>query len=334
MHMQFLLSDLQNLNTLRLPAKARLAVLSNMDQVRQLPGLNQPLFFLGGGSNVVMQENISHYVVRVALMGKTLLRETSDYFLIQANAGENWHDFVAYCLQQGWPGLENLALIPGTVGAAPVQNIGAYGVELDQLLHSVIAFNLVENKTYELSRNDCGFAYRDSMFKSSGYGNWLILKVNFILPKAWKAKIDYPDLQQYDLLQGGRIDPLMVFNAVCKIRQNKLPDPLVEPNAGSFFKNPVITRDKAEKLLNKYPNLRYFNMPDGTVKLAAAWLIDQAGWRGKTIGSLGMHNKQALVMVNHGNANASDVLSLAKHIKNDVKNKFNVNLEQEPVVLN
>lgn len=331
--MQFKLTDLRKFNTLNLPAQANLAVLSDEKQLASLFKVEQPLFFLGGGSNVIMAEQVAHKVVLLALKGIDLIAETPSYFMVQAGAGEIWHDFVKFCLRHNWCGLENLALIPGTVGAAPVQNIGAYGVELEQLIDSVTALNMQTQKTYQLSKADCEFAYRDSMFKRSGFGNWLILKVNFKLPKVSHINMSYPDLQKHQLLQKPNVYAQDIFAAVCDIRKNKLPDPNILPNAGSFFKNPIVAKSFTTDLKQKYPDLRYFSVDQNTDKLAAGWLIDQAGWRGKSLGPVGMHKKQALVMVNHGGAVANDVLRLADKIKADVKNKFNVSLEQEPVNL-
>jgi UDP-N-acetylmuramate dehydrogenase len=298
-----------------------------------------PLFVLGGGSNVVMEARPRHRVLRVALRGIRLWRETATHWVVEAAAGESWHGFVSHCLAQGWPGLENLALIPGTVGAAPVQNIGAYGLELADRLHSVVAWDLSSGRECELSAGDCRFAYRDSQFKQAGAGRWLIVRVRVALPKRWAPRLDYPDLREHPLLRSeaaagrGGPTPRLVFDAVCEIRRRKLPDPAVLGNAGSFFKNPLVSAEHAQALRARFPALRTYAQPDGRVKLAAGWLIEQAGWKGRRLGPVGMHERQSLVLVNHGGATAADVHALAAAVRGDVHRCFGVDLEQEPVSL-
>ncbi|MGB6241628.1 MAG: UDP-N-acetylmuramate dehydrogenase [Castellaniella sp.] len=326
--------SLQHCNTLGLPAQALVAVL---DDEAAIPGLCQergvPIFILGGGSNVVMQSHVQHRVLRVALRGIRLWQETADHWIVEAAAGESWHGFVTHCLDQGWPGLENLALIPGTVGAAPVQNIGAYGLELDQRLHSVVAWDLQAGQERTLLPSDCGFAYRDSVFKRAGAGRWLIVRVRFALPKTWLPRLDYPDLRDHPSLLGAAPMPRRIYEAVCDVRRRKLPDPAVLGNAGSFFKNPVVDAARAVALTQRFPDLRHYPQADGRVKLAAGWLIEQAGWKGRRLGPVGMHERQALVLVNHGGAQAADVQALAQAVRQSVRERFGVDLEQEPVVL-
>ena len=334
MPIAFIEQSLQPCNTLGLPARAQVAVL---DDEAAVPDLcreqGEPVFVLGGGSNVLMCAQPRHRVLRVALRGIRLMRDTADHWIIEAAAGESWHDFVTHCLDQGWPGLENLALIPGTVGAAPVQNIGAYGLELDQRLHSVVAWDLTAGCERTLLPVDCGFAYRDSVFKRDGAGRWLIVRVRFALPKAWVPRLDYPDLRAHPALRGVAPTPRQVYDAVCDIRRRKLPDPAVLGNAGSFFKNPVIDAARADALRQRFPDLRVYPQADGRVKLAAGWLIEQAGWKGRRLGPVGMHERQALVLVNHGGAQAADVRALAQAVRQAVRERFGVDLEQEPVVL-
>ena len=338
--------DLQTHNTLGLPARAAVATLDDESAIPDLcealssgRETDEPLFVLGGGSNLVVAARPRRRVLRVALRGIRLWRETTAHWFVEAAAGEPWHGFVDHCLSQGWPGLENLALIPGTVGAAPVQNIGAYGLELDQRLHSVVAWDLRAGRERELRADECGFAYRDSLFKRDGAGRWLIVRVRFALPKAWVPRLDYPDLRDYPGLgspTGGAGEipsPRSIFNAVCDIRRRKLPDPAVQGNAGSFFKNPVIDAGQADRLRHRYPDLKAYPQADGRVKLAAGWLIEQAGWKGRRLGPVGMHERQALVLVNHGGAQSADVLALARAVRADVQARFGVDLEQEPVVL-
>lgn len=331
--------DLSSFNTLGLRSSASALVrYGHADQLAELSQLAetyQEVFVLGGGSNVVLAAELSALVVKVESRGIRLVAETRDAWVVEAQAGENWHDFVAYCLDQGWPGLENLALIPGTVGAAPVQNIGAYGVELDQRIHSVTTWNLPECRLVEMDAAACRFSYRDSFFKREPLGRWLITAVRFRLPKAWKAVLGYPDLRRHEALAaaGEKVTARQVFEAVCEIRRRKLPDPAVLGNAGSFFKNPVVSPARYEAIRKVHEQLVAYPQDNGDYKLAAGWLIDQAGWKGRCMGPVGVHDRQALVLVNHGGASARDIAHLAQAIRDDVAARFDVVLEQEPVVI-
>lgn len=328
--------DLDACNTLGLPARARvLAVREHgvLPELSRLVSQGERVFVLGGGSNVVMSARPQCLIAKVETRGVRLVAEEPDAWVVEAQAGEPWHAFVATCLERGWLGLENLALIPGTVGAAPVQNIGAYGLELDQRVHSVLAWDMKAAQQVELSPEQCGFAYRDSMFKRSEAGCWLILAVRFRLPRVWQAHLTYPDLQHHPLLQGAEVSAQQVFDAVCEIRRRKLPDPAVLGNAGSFFKNPLVSARDAQALMARFPGLVSYPQADGRVKLAAGWLIDQAGWKGRRLGPVGMHVQQALVMVNHGGARTEDVERLADVVREEVLARFGVTLEQEPVAL-
>lgn len=335
MSLVFTEQSLQPCNTLGLPARAQVAQLEDEADLPSLCGLaSVPLFVLGSGSNVVVWPQPGHRVVRVALKGIRLWRETADHWIVEAAAGEPWHAFVAHCLRQGWPGLENLALIPGTVGAAPVQNIGAYGLELNEYLHSVVAWDLHAGHETTLLAAECGFGYRDSCFKREGAGRWLITRVRVALPKQWAPRLAYPDLQRYVAKWGAQTPTaVQIFDAVCEIRRHKLPDPAVQGNAGSFFKNPVVDADQAEALREQCADLRTYPQADGRVKLAAGWLIERAGWKGRQLGPVGMHPRQALVLVNHGGARAADVMALAQAVQKSVADQFGVVLEQEPVML-
>ncbi len=332
--------DLTSLNTLGLRSQA--CALVRYESDTQLAGLSElaaeypGVFVLGGGSNVVLADALDCLVIKVASRGIRLLEETDSHWIVEAQAGEVWHDFVAYCLAQGWPGLENLALIPGTVGAAPVQNIGAYGIELDQRFHSLTAWDIKAAKSVDMSAGECGFSYRNSIFKQAGPGRWLIVSVRFCLPKPWKPMLAYPDLKQHALLGAsqGAVTPHQVFDAVCEIRRRKLPDPAVLGNAGSFFKNPVVDAAVLDGLRVAYPGIVAYAQPDGQhYKLAAGWLIERAGWKGRRMGAVGTHERQALVLVNHGGATAGDVAALAQAIQTDVADRFGVVLEQEPVAV-
>jgi len=250
---------------------------------------------------------------------------------VAVGAGENWHDFVAWTLEQNLPGLENLALIPGTVGAAPIQNIGAYGAEVADHLASVEAFDSKEQTFVTLSKADCQFAYRDSYFKKNPE-RYIVTKVVFSLPKAWVPRLTYADLTK-QFADNVTASALEIFNAVCKIRQSKLPDPKVIGNAGSFFQNPIVGAIQYETLLAQHQNLVSYPDAAGTRKLAAGWLIDQCGFKGYRSGPAGVYEKQALVLVNHGGATANDILGLASTIQKKVKERFGVELQIEPSVL-
>ncbi|CAM5314152.1 UDP-N-acetylmuramate dehydrogenase [Eoetvoesiella caeni] len=331
--------DLSSFNTLGLRSNA--SALVRYEHAGQLPALSQlaqtykKVFVLGGGSNVVLAPDLSALVVKVESRGVRLVAESSDAWLVEAQAGENWHEFVGSCVDKGWLGLENLALIPGTVGAAPVQNIGAYGVELEQRIQSVTAWNLQECRLVEMNVEACRFSYRDSFFKHEPMGRWLITAVRFRLPKAWKAVLGYPDLRQHAILAAAGEDATarQVFDAVCEIRRRKLPDPAVLGNAGSFFKNPVVSPARYEALHKAHEQLVAYPQDNGDYKLAAGWLIDQAGWKGRRMGPVGVHDRQALVLVNHGGATAQDIAQLAQTIRVDVAARFDVVLEQEPVAI-
>lgn len=330
--------NLHAFNTLGLACEARACV--SIEQVEQLSALaalarrEAPLLILGGGSNVVLPAELDGLVAQVALRGIRLLEATPQHWIVEAAAGERWHDLVAHMVGQGWYGLENLALIPGTVGAAPVQNIGAYGVELDQRLLSVDVYDLHADRLITLPARECGFGYRDSRFKHDTPGRWLITAVRFALPRPWTPVLDYPDLQRHPVLAASAsVRAQDIFEAVCEIRRTKLPDPAVIGNAGSFFKNPVVSAPAHAALAAAHPGLVAYPQPDGRMKLAAGWLIDQCGWKGRDLGRAGVHARQALVLVNRGGATANDILQLARAIQSDVQARFGVALEPEPVVV-
>lgn len=304
-------------------------------------------FVLGGGSNIVLTGDVRQLVLKVEIPGRRLLRETERGWLVEAGAGERWHDFVAWTLQQGWPGLENLALIPGTVGASPVQNIGAYGVECQDRFDSLDAIDLETGEAFSLNAAQCGFGYRDSVFKHErasdgrGFGlkgRALITRVRFLLPKPWKPVLGYLDLER-KMAELGLVDPSaqQIFDMVCAIRRAKLPDPALIGNAGSFFKNPSVTPEQCADIIARDPKVVHYPMPDGSIKLAAGWLIDACGWKGKTVGHAGVYDKQALVLVNRGDAEhpctGGEVMTLARAIQTSVYERFGIRLEPEPVVL-
>jgi len=329
--------DLQPLHTLGLNARAQ--ALAWLDDRTQLPALlrtaaeYEQVHVLAGGSNIVFHPHVDGLVVAIRTRGIQLVKEDAQAHYVEVEAGECWHDFVQHCLQQGWYGLENLALIPGTVGAAPMQNIGAYGVEVERFVVWVETLDWQTGEIVRLPKAKCAFAYRDSIFKQKR-GRWLILKVRFAFPKRWQAVLDYPDLQQAPEL-GAEITPAAIFQAVCRIRQEKLPDPALLPNAGSFFKNPIVSAQQAAQIRAQWPELRAFPHGPDTLKLAAGWLLEQAGWKGRCVGPVGMHKNQALVLVNHqkGQAAKVDVDRLVTQIQTDMQALFGLQLEQEPVVI-
>ena len=333
---QFSNYQLAPFNTLALPAIAKQLVLfediAQLNELQQLAITTPQRWVLGGGSNIVLAMDIQALVIKMQNKGVRLLDQRDGYVQVEAQAGENWHQFVQYCLDQGWYGLENLALIPGTVGAAPVQNIGAYGVELEQFVTQVQVWDFDEAQLRVFSVKDSGFSYRDSFFKRSRPGRFMIVAVQFKLPTAqrWQAVLRYPDLAQHPTLQH-QPSAQDIFNAVVQVRQLKLPDPDVLANAGSFFKNPIVSNAQYQGLKQSYPDLVAYVYTPQSYKLAAGWLIEKAGWKGKTIGPVGMHKNQALVLVNHGGATTADVERVVSQVKADVAHCFDVVLEQEPV---
>jgi UDP-N-acetylmuramate dehydrogenase len=301
-----------------------------------------PPFVLGGGSNLVITGDVKPLVIKVEIPGRRLLDETPRGWLIEAGAGENWHAFVQWTLAQGWPGLENMALIPGTVGAAPVQNIGAYGVELQDRFHSLDAIDLSTGTSFTLDAAQCGFGYRDSVFKHAPAddrglglaGRALITRVRFWLPKPWKPVLGYADLERKMAETAiSEPTPQQIFDWVVAIRRAKLPDPAVIGNAGSFFKNPTVTPEQCADIIAREPKVVHYPMPDGSIKLAAGWLIDACGWKGRGVGNAGVYEKQALVLVNRGGATGGEVVTLAKAIQTSVYERFGIRLETEPVVI-
>lgn len=291
------------------------------------------LLVLGGGSNLLLTADVQALVLRMGSRGIRLLGDDGERVLVEAEAGEPWHPFVQWTLAQGLVGLENLSLIPGTVGAAPVQNIGAYGVELKDLFAGLTALDRHTGELREFSLEECGFAYRDSLFKRES-GRWLILRVRFVLSRSAALHLDYGPVRQRLAEQG--IDAptaLDVSQAICAIRSEKLPDPAVLGNAGSFFKNPVVPAALAQRLRAEHADLVGYPQADGQVKLAAGWLIERAGWKGFREGDAGVHRLQALVLVNYGSATGAQLLALAQRIQADIAQRFAVELEIEPNVL-
>ena len=330
--------DLTPFNTLALPGRAARYQKITAPEALTAPELaKEKRFILGGGSNLVLTGDFDGLLLHMAIPGKRLIQEDAEAWFIEAGAGENWHDFVQWTLAHGWPGLENLSLIPGTVGAAPIQNIGAYGLEVADCLHSVTGWDFEKNAWLTISRDDCRFAYRDSLFKQQGWhlnGRIAITSVIFRLAKVWQPNMRYADIAQELATQEiAALSARDIATAVIAIRQRKLPDPAVTPNAGSFFHNPVVDATPAAALAANYPTLPRYPQPDGRVKLAAGWLIEQAGWKGKALGPVGMYEKQALVLVNHGGATGQDVQRTMAAVQAAVREKFGVDLTPEPIFL-
>ena len=331
-------------NSFGLPAQAQALVrIRSEAEVRRLLGDRelgtQPKLVLGGGSNLVLTRDVQAVVLKVEVPGCRVVDDGPEATVVEFGAGESWHGAVAWSLAQGLPGLENLALIPGTVGAAPVQNIGAYGLELADRFHSLDAVDLVTGRTVSLDAAACRFGYRDSVFKRAAIdgglaGKSLITRVRLRLPKPWQPVLGYLDLARHFAEAGiAQPTPQQVFDAVCAIRRAKLPDPAVVGNAGSFFKNPVVSAEQCRDIIGRDPHLVHYPLPDGRVKLAAGWLIDACGWKGKTVGGAGVYEKQALVLVNRGQATGGEVLMLARAIQESVYGRFGIRLEPEPVVV-
>ena len=306
----------------------------------QIPGLMDEIAqnqwdwrVLGGGSNVILPPVLSGATLLMNIAGQAVTHEDESNAYLSVGAGVNWHELVQWTLTHNLPGLENLALIPGTVGATPIQNIGAYGVEVALYIESVTAFDMQSNAFVTLSNKDCQFAYRDSHFKQNPK-RYILTEVLFKLPKAWQPRVHYADLTKYFADQSSaNPSPEAIFDAVCQIRTQKLPDPKVIGNAGSFFQNPIVSAAQYNTLAEKFPNIVSYPDAAGKRKLAAGWLIDQCGFKGKRLAEAGVYEKQALVIVNHGNASATDILNLAKQIQEAVKNQYGVNLDIEPNIL-
>ncbi|MEP1216216.1 MAG: UDP-N-acetylmuramate dehydrogenase [Marinobacter sp.] len=328
---------LGDLNSLGIAARARYFV-----SVTSVEALQQALdwasaravepLILGGGSNLVFAGDFPGLVIRMAISRRCWERIDGDEATLVLGAGENWHDSVLYAASAGYRGIENLALIPGTVGAAPVQNIGAYGTELRDTLVDVSALDRHNGHEITLTNSLCHFSYRDSVFKHEP-GRYVITTVRLRLSRSRPFSLDYRDLAEYFEGQDVHdLTPLDVARGVMSVRRRKLPDPAQLPNAGSFFKNPVVPLETWRTLQKSYPDIAGYP-GDDNAKVAAAWLIDQCGWKGYRNGKVGVHNRQALVLVNHSNGSGQDVLALADRIRNDVQARFGIALEMEPGVV-
>ncbi len=329
--------SLRHLNTFGIEAKAhsylQVVAVDTLHAIRKHSRLSTlPRLVLGGGSNLLLTGDYAGLVLHMRTEGIALVAEDDHAFYVKASAGENWHRFVQWTLDRGLGGLENLSLIPGNVGAAPIQNIGAYGVEIKDCFHSLTAFDFDSGETFALDKAACRFAYRDSIFKQDLRDRAVILDVTFALPRRWQPNLQYADLAQ-ELAARAADAPTArdISDAVIAIRARKLPDPATIGNAGSFFKNPLVSKAQRDSLFERYPKLVSYAQPDGGFKLAAGWLIDQCGWKGKTRGAAGVYEKQALVLVNRGGASGQEIADLAAAIQADVLRRFGVKLEPEPI---
>jgi UDP-N-acetylmuramate dehydrogenase len=328
---------LKHRNSFGLDSKAELAYeITSADQlptlIKELEDKGLSWRVLGGGSNVILPASLPGATLLINILGQDLVKSDNANSWLEVGAGVNWHEFVSWTLENNLPGFENLALIPGTVGAAPIQNIGAYGVEIGEYIDSIEAFDSATHAFETLPHEACQFAYRDSYFKKNP-NRFIVTKVVFKIPKAWQARLQYADLARQFAGSSPNPNPKQIFDAVCTIRSNKLPDPKVIGNAGSFFQNPIVGNQQFEQLIKEFPNLVSYPDAIGTRKLAAGWLIDQCGFKGKRIGTVGVYEKQALVLVNHGGGTSTDILGLAKNIQEEVLSKFGIQLEIEPNIL-
>lgn len=331
--------SLRQFNTFGIDVKAYMYLsIHNLDTLLMVFNnktlLMLPRLILGGGSNILLTRDFPGLVLHICFTGVCIIGEDNIAVYVKAAAGENWNSFVQWTLAQGLGGLENLSLIPGSVGATPIQNIGAYGMEVKDRLHSLTIFDCITGKILILNNADCNFAYRESIFKKKLRYRAIVLDVTFAMPKKWKPVIDYADIKialtTHNIINPS---PLEIAKIVIAIRTCKLPDPTYIGNGGSFFKNPIIPSQLYAVLLTKYSQLVSYIQTDGNCKLSAAWLIDQCGWRGKILGPVGVYEKQALILINLGGASGRDIIALAQIIQTNVLEKFGISLESELVCI-
>lgn len=332
---------LDDLNTFGITVGAQyFAEVNSVEEFRELMQTevyktNKKLI-LGGGSNILFTDCVYGIVVKNSIKGISVVKETETEVIVSANAGEVWHEFVLWCIERNYAGIENLSLIPGLVGAAPMQNIGAYGVEIKDVFQELEAINIESGETVKFNLNDCEFGYRESVFKNKCKNKFFIDSVTFKLtklssPKAvYKFKTDYGDIKNtLSEMRAYELSIKAVSDAVIKIRNSKLPNPKELGNAGSFFKNPSISKTQFDELVLKYPVMPSYPQKDGSIKIPAGWLIEQCGWKGKVVGNTGSHKSQALVLVNYGNATGKEIWNLALEIQKSVKEKFGIEIMPE-----
>jgi len=329
--------SLKNLNTFGIDVRGNVAIVKEAADVARIADATNesPSLILGGGSNLLFTQNPEGWIWKNELLGINCINESDEFVWVKAGAGENWHRFVLHCIENNWGGIENLSLIPGLVGASPMQNIGAYGVEIKDVFHSLEAIDLQSGNLQTFDLNECTFGYRESVFKHALKGKYLISSVTYCLrKKKHELKLDYGDIKKELEIQG-IVKPEIadVSRAVIAIRSSKLPDPKILGNAGSFFKNPVVAEAVEEKIRERYPEMVAYPAGPGFKKLAAGWLIEKAGWKGFRRGDAGVHAKQALVLVNYGTATGSEIWQLSEDIVNHVEDTFGVRLEREVNIL-
>ncbi|MDO6676680.1 UDP-N-acetylmuramate dehydrogenase [Tenacibaculum sp. 1_MG-2023] len=324
--------SLKEYNTFGINVNAkRFVSITSVYQLQQLLKEEKDIFLISGGSNMLLTKDIETLVVHIDIKGISIDRENHNDTHITVNAGENWHEFVLWCVSQNYGGLENLSLIPGNVGTCPIQNIGAYGVEVKDTITKVEAIEIGTGKLVSFSAEECQFGYRNSIFKNEAKGKYVLTSVSFQLTKNnHKLNTSYGAIES-ELSSKGITNPTIkdISDAVIAIRQSKLPNPKEIGNSGSFFKNPVVSKDHFEKLKEKHPNIPSYVISDTEIKVPAGWLIEQSGFKGKSFGNYGVHEKQALVLVNYGNASGKEIYELAQKIQQTIKDKFDINLEIE-----
>lgn len=328
--------SLKNYNTFGIDVSAkRFASVTSFYELQELVKKEKDIFLLSGGSNMLLTSDINKLVVHINIKGISIDRETEDSVYLTVNAGEDWHQFVLWCIDQNYGGLENLSLIPGNVGTCPIQNIGAYGVEVKDTITKVEALEISSANRIEFSNDDCQFGYRNSVFKNSLKGKYILTAVSFCLTKKnHQLNTSYGAIET-ELASKGISQPTIkdISDAVITIRQSKLPDPKKIGNSGSFFKNPVISLTHFERLQEQHPTIPHYKVSDAEIKVPAGWLIETAGFKGKRFGDAGIHEKQALVLVNHGNASGKEVFEIAQKIQRKIKELFDISLEIEVNVI-
>ena len=331
--------SLKSYNTFGIDVKADyFTAFTHVDSVSELLSHSEfkemPRLILGGGSNILFTKDYNGIVLRNQIPGIELIKDDEDFWYVKAGAGVVWHQLVLWCIERGFQGIENLSLIPGSAGAAPIQNIGAYGVELKDSFHSLEAFHVTEGNIKSFTNEECNFGYRDSVFKRELKGQVIILSVVLRLRKRPQLNVSYGAItQELKRLGVEQPDVRSISDAVCNIRRSKLPDPSKIGNAGSFFKNPEVSAAVFASIKKEFPGIVAYDLPDGNVKLAAGWLIEQCGWKGKVIGHTGSHKDQALVLVNYGGASGNEIKDLAYTIQASVFEKFRVTIEPEVNIL-
>lgn len=331
--------SLKSYNTFGISASSKLFItINSIVELHELRTTNQflsnELLVLGGGSNILLTKNFNGLVVKNNLKGIELLQNNEEFVLVKCNAGEVWHEFVLWCIQKNYAGLENLSLIPGCTGASPMQNIGAYGVEIKDVFYELEALNIQSGELIKFSKNECEFGYRESVFKRKLKNQFIITSVTFKLLKKPVFHTEYGAIkQELDSMKVAELSIKNISQAVINIRKSKLPNPSEIGNAGSFFKNPEVSIEAYQNLKNYFNNIVAYELENGNYKLAAGWLIEQCGLKGHRVGDAGVHKLQSLVLVNYGNASGNEIYNLSTHVIEKVKEKFNVDLEREVNVI-